>query len=50
MLKEHTARGVQLTFPDYSQDASPMDLYTDASGAGASACLAQKQSFEVSCL
>jgi hypothetical protein len=32
-----------LTFPDYSDEAAPLELYTDASGVGVGACLVQKQ-------
>ena len=42
-LKLAIGKAVTLAFPDYSDDASPLALYTDASGAGMGACLAQKQ-------
>src|SRR6201990_1502600 len=32
-----------LGFPDYSPEASPLELYVDASNIGAGACLSQKQ-------
>ena len=42
-LKEVMARDVLLSFPDYSVGASPLELYVDASGTGAGACLMQVQ-------
>ena len=35
-----------LAYPDYSADAEPLELFVDASGVGAGACLAQKQADE----
>ena len=32
-----------LSYPDYSPDAKPLELYVDASGEGAGACLCQEQ-------
>ena len=42
-LKEDIAKDVMLTYPDYSEGASRMELYVDASGTGCGACLLQKQ-------
>lgn len=42
-LREKIQEDVLLTFPDYSPEACPLELYADASGIGAGACLAQKQ-------
>ena len=43
VLKEKMQEEVQLTFPDYSPDASPLEIYVDASNVGAGACLTQVQ-------
>ena len=43
LLKVKITEEVLLSFPDYSLDAEVLELYTDASGVGAGACLAQKQ-------
>ena len=42
-IKEKLVQEVSLSFPDYSEDAEPLELYVDASGVGAGACLLQKQ-------
>ena len=42
-LKVLMGRDLLLSFPDYSVDASPLELYVDASGCGAGACLMQVQ-------
>ena len=46
-LKQAMARDVQLTYPDYSDDAEPLVLSSDASSFGAGACLTQNQSGDV---
>ncbi|XP_064089955.1 uncharacterized protein LOC135203955 [Macrobrachium nipponense] len=42
-LKEEAARDVTLAFPDYSEEASEIELYTDASEVSVGGCLAQMQ-------
>ena len=42
-IKGQIKKDVQLAFPDYSDDAEPLELFVDASGVGAGACLVQKQ-------
>ena len=42
-LKEVLQREIFLAYPDYSHDAKPLELYVDASGEGAGACLCQEQ-------
>ena len=42
-LKEHICEDVKLSFPDYSEEAAPLELYVDASDVGAGACLTQRQ-------
>ena len=42
-LKEHMAREILLTFPDYREGSCKLELYVDASGYGAGACLMQVQ-------
>ena len=42
-IKEKLAEETALTFPDYRPEASPLELYVDASGQGAGACLMQLQ-------
>ena len=42
-LKELMVKEVTLAYPDYSEDAQPLLVYTDASGYGIGACLAQVQ-------
>ena len=42
-LKEKLTEEVALTFPDYTAEAEPMDLFVDASGQGVGACLMQRQ-------
>ena len=46
-LKEILIQDIQLAFPDYSEGASPLQLYVDASATGAGACLCQKQNNEL---
>ena len=45
-LKSKLSQEVKLSFPDYNKNASPLELYVDASGLGAGACLIQKQNGE----
>ena len=45
-IKEKLVEEVTLSFPDYTSDADPLELYVDASGIGAGACLMQKQNGE----
>lgn len=42
-LKEALVNPTLLGFPNYSPEASPLELYVDASNLGAGACLSQKQ-------
>ena len=42
-LKEVLQEEIMLAYPDYSPDARPLELYVDASGVGAGACLCQEQ-------
>ena len=42
-IKAKLVEETTLTFPDYRTGASPLELYVDASGQGAGACLMQKQ-------
>ena len=43
IIKRKISEDVCLAFPDYGDEAEPLELYVDASGVGAGACLAQKQ-------
>ena len=43
MLKDELKKELTLSFPDYSDAASPLELYTDASALGVGACLVQQQ-------
>mgnify|MGYP000628023706 CR=1 FL=1 len=45
-LKEAVCKDVLLSFPDYSKEATPLQLYVDASGTGTGACLSQVQDGE----
>ena len=45
-LKEKIKEDILLSFPDYSPDAKPLELFVDASGEGAGACLCQIQDGE----
>ena len=42
-LKSKLAEEITLTFPNYSPDAEKLQLFVDASGVGAGACLSQYQ-------
>jgi hypothetical protein len=42
-LKKAMREALVLAFPDYSEGAEPLSLFTDASGTGSGACLAQVQ-------
>ena len=42
-LKAEAVKDVELAYPDYDDHSQPLELYVDASGYGAGACLAQKQ-------
>ena len=42
-LKELMVKEVTLAYPDYSEEAQPLLVYTDASGYGIGSCLAQVQ-------
>ena len=42
-LKEIAKEDLKLAYPDYSDQASPLELAVDASGKGAGACLSQWQ-------
>lgn len=43
-LKEELVRDIALTYPDYGEQAEPLELSVDASCIGAGACLQQNQS------
>ena len=45
-LKEEVAKDVLLTYPNYDPDSEKLQLYVDASGSGAGACLQQTQNGE----
>ena len=45
-LKEEMEKEILLSFPDYAAGANRMELYVDASGYGAGACLMQIQDGE----
>ena len=45
-LKEEVKKEVTLSYPDYSSKADLMELFVDASGTGAGACLRQRQEGE----
>ena len=42
-LKKELARDIELAFPDYSENAPPLELFVDASMKGMGACLGQRQ-------
>ena len=42
-LKQKICEDVMLSYPDYSPDHEPLELFVDASGTGGGACLCQKQ-------
>ena len=46
-IKEKLKDDVTLAYPDYSRGASDLELYVDASGVGAGACLCQQQGEEM---
>ena len=45
-LRAAVEKEVTLSFPDYSEEAAPLELYVDASDVGAGACLVQDQGDE----
>ena len=45
-IKEKLVEEVTLSFPDYRSESEPLELYVDASGLGAGACLLQRQNGE----
>ena len=45
-LKEAVKQDLELAFPDYTEDAEPLELWVDASGKGSGATLGQKQGGE----
>ena len=45
-LKESMATEIELTYPNYAEDAEPLMLSSDASRFGAGACLTQEQNGE----
>ena len=42
-LKVAMQENIELAYPDYSEEASPLELSVDASAVGAGACLSQRQ-------
>ena len=42
-LREEVAKEISLSYPDYSPNACKLELFVDASGSGAGACLVQMQ-------
>ena len=42
-LREEVVKDVELAYPDYSQDAKMLEVYTDASGMSMGGCLMQDQ-------
>ena len=46
-VKRKVCKEVLLSFPDYEDHAEPLELYVDASGVGAGACLSQRQGDDV---
>jgi hypothetical protein len=46
-LKAAMCEATTLAFPDYSEGAAPLALFTDASGTGTGACLSQVQKGEI---
>ena len=45
-LKAEVVKDVELAYPDYSEDAKPLEVYTDASGYCMGGCLMQEQVIE----
>ena len=45
-IKKRLVEESSLAFPDYSKESNPLELFVDASGVGAGACLMQKQKDE----
>ena len=45
-IKMKLMEEITLSYPDYSEGASPLEVYADASGVGAGACLKQIQAGE----
>jgi len=46
LLKEAVRKDVLLSYPDYNPETEKLELYVDASGSGAGACLMQRQNGE----
>ena len=42
-LKNDMAKNIELAFPDFRESANRLELFVDASGTGAGACLTQRQ-------
>ena len=49
-LKNKAAEDVELAYPDYSDGAEPIELYTDASGYCMGGCLTQVQQLNGDCI
>ena len=46
-LKTELIKDIKLAFPDYSEVASPLELFVDASATGVGVCLTQRQNGEL---
>ena len=46
IIKEKLMEEVSLSYPDFGEDANPLDLFVNASGTGVGACLMQLQGEE----